>query len=705
MGSASSVSLTLDEARRRLGPDECNRFDEGFKRILHSQQDGLSLGLFISTFVAELSPTCPRNLAPAIFRAFNASKSGILTRDELIVGLCIIRTGTVEERLELVFHAANEQQNGRLVEFELRNYLALLDDNSLLAQSSLLFVRRGYASLREWVELTQECLGGGDIDALLGWVVELDHALGGRSPLPPALPTTPVVLRSRKWSIDGTPPPSPQLGPPSRTPPASLSSLPTTPRSRSSSWAGGKHSPPPSSSALRHLDFSSEGLSALRELFTKCREQSESGAVDLAALQTAFARSESAVPPPLVKAIFERLDEDGDGVVDIRDFVGGLCCCFGGGVEEKLEFCFSLFAHAEPSSVCSVLGKEGMGLLLKSLWSVEAIHSTCALEEGGMEEWSDDDGDWPGTRLPPVLVLQRQTSSSPEVLASINDLVDRAMAAFSSDGSGGGGGGDVSSEQAKASDDDGDGGSGGGGDVDDNAGGLRHLPLPGPLGALPLDTQLKALGGIAGLLMFCILALCAKRRCSKASPPSSSSSSSLPPATEANNSNAASSVGGVSNDEGEQWDDDWDDEEGGNGAEQELTPMLGQRQETIPQQVPAQRSPSESNSRGNNALPGGLGSSRGGNTAHGGGGGLGSLRKPASKPKATSSASSALNDDYPPLVTEDANSLFADLGISAKPTFVKPIQPKSKKLAELGDQMGDSSANWGNGDDDGLDDI
>lgn len=46
---------------------------------------------------------------------------------------------------------------------------------------------------------------------------------------------------------------------------------------------------------------------------------------------------------------------------------------------------------------------------------------------------------------------------------------------------------------------------------------LGGLKLPGPLGALPLDVQLKAVGGLVGLLLVCMLALCAKKRCSSSS--------------------------------------------------------------------------------------------------------------------------------------------------------------------------------------------
>jgi hypothetical protein len=99
MGSASSVTLTSAEARIRLGEAECNRFDEGFKRIVPGLEHGaISLSLFTSTFIAELSPTCPRAMAPAIFRAFNLSNSGAITQNEFLVGLCVVRCGTLEER-------------------------------------------------------------------------------------------------------------------------------------------------------------------------------------------------------------------------------------------------------------------------------------------------------------------------------------------------------------------------------------------------------------------------------------------------------------------------------------------------------------------------------------------------------------------------------------------------------------------------------
>jgi Ca2+-binding EF-hand superfamily protein len=210
--------------------------------------------------------------------------------------------------------------------------------------------------------------------------------------------------------------------------------MPALGRSRSSSWA----MQAPGSPQQQGIDFSHEGLGSLKALFNRCREQSASGAVDLAALQAAFAQSKSAVPPTLVEAIFERLDDNGDGVVDVRDFVGGLCCCFGGSVEDKLEFCFSLFAHGNSSSGGkSVLDRKGMGLLIKSLWSVEDIHLACARDAMTVEgSVISGDGDWLDLRLPPpALVLERETSSSPEVLAGIDALVGRAMADF-------GGGGD-----------------------------------------------------------------------------------------------------------------------------------------------------------------------------------------------------------------------------------------------------------------------
>ena len=64
-------------------------------------------------------------------------------------------------------------------------------------------------------------------------------------------------------------------------------------------------------------------------------------------------------------------------------------------------------------------------------------------------------------------------------------------------------------------------------------------------------------------------------------------------------------------------------------------------------------------------------------------------------------------DDYPPLVPDnaDADALFSELGISAKPTFTKPAAKPRASLLGLSSGDEESGAAWGGSGDDDLDDI
>ena len=301
MGGTSSLLATPEDARARLGVEECVRLSAAFDRL--ADADGtISQLVFLSHVISELAPTMPRTLAASIFRAFHRSQSNGVTRDELLVAVATIRTGSREEQLELAFHAANASQSGRLTRHELVAYMDLLEGREALGDVrsgvNHLFSKRDEVTARElsdWIFTVTPPWGV----ALCEWMPRLCRALGGSQfggPSPMVV-SSPVCTSVRS---------SPMVTP--------LGSPHVSPMVRARRGSGSFSSPYTTSSLVgqeRHaLDFSAEDLGTLKALFLKCKGMSTSGAVDLAALKLTFG---SSLPPTLLAALFDHLDEDGKG--------------------------------------------------------------------------------------------------------------------------------------------------------------------------------------------------------------------------------------------------------------------------------------------------------------------------------------------------------------------------------------------------------
>ncbi|CAK0855077.1 unnamed protein product [Prorocentrum cordatum] len=162
-----------EEAVERLGPEGVRRIERGFERQVsgeHLREVHFKTGVLRSLYGAS---DVPDALARALFGALDARGRGHLSADELVCGLAVLRCGTVEERVRLLFEVFDAAGRDREALFP--GVSEAMGHYQLAGREGLSVDAERFAS---WA--------AEHIDSpLLGWVFDMEQLLGtqlGREP-------------------------------------------------------------------------------------------------------------------------------------------------------------------------------------------------------------------------------------------------------------------------------------------------------------------------------------------------------------------------------------------------------------------------------------------------------------------------------------------------------------------------------------------
>jgi len=134
----------------------------------------------------------------------------------------------------------------------------------------------------------------------------------------------------------------------------------------------------------------------VKSLYETFRTFNPDGRVDKETFQKGLVKLEEVglkniAGTPFGERLFQLLDVNGDGVVDLGEFVGGLSLLCKGTPEEKLELAFKAYDLDGNGSI----SKEELALMFKSAWisgfrALSAVHGDEELSMDDLNEFSEE---------------------------------------------------------------------------------------------------------------------------------------------------------------------------------------------------------------------------------------------------------------------------------------------------------------------------
>eukprot|EP01062_Namystynia_karyoxenos_P032219 TRINITY_DN23778_c0_g1_i2.p1 TRINITY_DN23778_c0_g1~~TRINITY_DN23778_c0_g1_i2.p1 ORF type:complete len:1548 (+),score=411.19 TRINITY_DN23778_c0_g1_i2:83-4645(+) len=299
-GRNSRQVISPEEARQRLTELEIRKVREFFERHYDRYTDTLSRRSFRDYLLDALHPHLPQQLAEALYNALAQDRSGGLTFDDLLCGICVLQHGTPEERFRLVFYAFDSDRDDQVTQEELQRFATYARMPTTEGQPRLSFgsvPRTGFDlnGFESWASRHQDT-------ELLSWIFQHQGKL--------------FTPGEEKLGAEH----------------ATLLPVGSGDKERDNEQLATK------------LGLEPSEFEELCSAHADLQRRSSLGVVDQDMIEAAL----PSLPPPIRPMLFRSWDYAGSGTVSNREFLSAAATCRYGRPEEKLALVYRLFApHQE----------------------------------------------------------------------------------------------------------------------------------------------------------------------------------------------------------------------------------------------------------------------------------------------------------------------------------------------------------------------
>lgn len=305
-GSGSRVIIDYETASRKLGSTDLARFRAGFGRLSQGRVTAtarLNLRTFREGFLGGTVPNMPDLLQDAIFQAFDTTDDRSVSWEEFVCGLCVLKCGSEEQRLRMLFYVYDMDRDNKITRAELNPFLKELgngvDPNS--GRSNVETLRAAFSQNGKASELSMEDFMNwahrNRTAPLVKWIYEIQSKL---------LAAGQEVGEQKRLSR--------------RTLPKNL--------------------------MAQASGVSEKTVEDLTQVFEQLKNRSRLRVVDEATMATVFSPDDSAgfgLSRALLSKLFVLLDRTGSASINLDEFVSGLAVCCEGSFDAKLSFAFKVF--------------------------------------------------------------------------------------------------------------------------------------------------------------------------------------------------------------------------------------------------------------------------------------------------------------------------------------------------------------------------
>lgn len=326
-GNFSKSSLpAYEEAVERLGYTHVARIREGFARLA-VKEGALQRSEFRSGFLNSIAGApVPENFSTALFNAFDTTARGHLTVEEFVCSLAILRHGTPEEKLRLLFTVYDVDRDKKVSDSDLANFAHALEDGrrntrtraveEALQKLSNNGPTIGFKHFSSWANKHMD-------SPLISWIFDIERKLASE--------LGEVKSKGHRFSSNRMFPKERTLSAEFREDQKELEKL------------------------HENLDVDVELARELRTAWHCAVDKSKFGVVDLEAFSSQLGCS---LPEDLRQCLFVALDQSGSGTLSLQEWVHGAHTCLAGKSEAQVDLCFrmlvspsikSCFPDAHPS--------------------------------------------------------------------------------------------------------------------------------------------------------------------------------------------------------------------------------------------------------------------------------------------------------------------------------------------------------------------
>ena len=315
--------ISADDAQERLGKMLPEVVDD-YTRIVASGGSGserMAFETFKKKFMGSVLPKVPEELAKALFRAFDTHNTGAIDLDSFICGLAILRLGTAEERMRLIFNAYDRSRTGHLSKEDILHYATISAADSVLTRELKAEIKRAETLLSasgnsskqthftfpQFTEWVSKQVGNADANVdVIVWVYEFEDLLQRKG------------IRSHHHDL------------------LTDSYFPTQ------------------GSLVLQTGLSDSKVSDLTESFNGMQSSSTNGLLD----KKAFCDSLPSISSDIKERLFHAVDTSQTGSLSRTELLNAVALCSEGTQHEKLLFCLKMFGKIKSEKKLDEAGFE-----------------------------------------------------------------------------------------------------------------------------------------------------------------------------------------------------------------------------------------------------------------------------------------------------------------------------------------------------------